>query len=137
MNLEKQDRENKESPIFPKLQSWLTPTLSGFEIFNDATLIIQNWLLSRIFVNILHHPNFIEDYKGPFSFFAKIRNYDFVLSESVEVNKICQEQKTYFYSKIFIFGWYFYLEWFRRIRSNNDGSIKEPTCPENSTQNIN
>ena len=30
--------------IFPK-KVILTPTLSGYETFNDATLIIQNWVV--------------------------------------------------------------------------------------------
>ena len=38
----------------------LTPTLSGFKILNDAKLIIQNRLLSKLFQNIFHQTNFIE-----------------------------------------------------------------------------
>ena len=40
--------------------SMLTPTLSGFEILNDATLIIQNWLLSRLFANIFDQRLIVE-----------------------------------------------------------------------------
>ena len=59
-----------ESLIIADLAMFLTPTVSG--------LIIKNWLLFKLFGNIVHHPNFIEDYKQPFSlFFAKIRYYDF------------------------------------------------------------
>ena len=36
----------------------MTPTLSGSEILNDTILIIQIWLVSRLFANIFHHLNF-------------------------------------------------------------------------------
>ena len=39
----------------------LTPTLSRFVIFDDATLIIQYWLVSRPFAKIFHHLKFVED----------------------------------------------------------------------------
>ena len=32
----------------------LTPTLSGFEILNDSTLIFKNWRSSRLFINIFY-----------------------------------------------------------------------------------
>ena len=35
-----------------------TPTLAGFEILNDATLIIQNWPFSRVFPNIIDYLKF-------------------------------------------------------------------------------
>ena len=41
----------------------LTPALSGFNILNDAKLIIQNRLLSKLFQNIFHQTNFIEEHK--------------------------------------------------------------------------
>ena len=44
---------------------------AGFEILNDATLIIQNWLVSRLFANIFQHPNFIEEDKLPFVIFLE------------------------------------------------------------------
>ena len=34
----------------------LTRRLSGLEILNNATLIIQKWLVSRLFANIFYHP---------------------------------------------------------------------------------
>ena len=34
-------------------------TLSAFEILNDVTLIIQNWLASKIFSNIFYHLDLI------------------------------------------------------------------------------
>ena len=40
-------------------QNFVTPTLSGFEILNDATVIIQDWLVSKCF----YDPNFAQDYK--------------------------------------------------------------------------
>ena len=52
--------ENSRNFEFPRIQSSkifktkLTPTSSGLENFNDATSIIQNWLLSKFFENI--HP---------------------------------------------------------------------------------
>ena len=41
----------------------LTPRLSDFEILNVATLIIQNWPVSRVFQNIFYILNFDEEYK--------------------------------------------------------------------------
>ena len=41
----------------------LTHRLSGFEILNNATLIFQKWLVSRIFANIFHYLNFSEEHK--------------------------------------------------------------------------
>ena len=35
--------------------STLTTTLSGFEISNDPSLKVQNWLVSRLFVTIFHN----------------------------------------------------------------------------------
>ena len=46
----------------PRVDS-LTPTLSGFEILNDANLTIQNWQLTRLFASIFHYPNFSEEHK--------------------------------------------------------------------------
>ena len=40
----------------------LTRRLSGFEILDNATLIFQKWLVSRIFANICHYLNFPEEY---------------------------------------------------------------------------
>ena len=40
----------------------LTPTLSGFENLNHASLI-QNWLLSRLCAYSVHHLNFAEERK--------------------------------------------------------------------------
>ena len=40
----------------------LTRRLSGFEILNNAILIFQKWLVSRIFANICHYLNFSEEY---------------------------------------------------------------------------
>ena len=58
------------------LQS-LTPRLSGFAILKDTTLIIQNWLVSRIFANISQDLNYAEEHIWQFSyFFVKIRYYD-------------------------------------------------------------
>ena len=34
--------------------------MSEFEILNDATLRIQNWLVSRLLENIFHYSNFVE-----------------------------------------------------------------------------
>ena len=41
---------------------FLTRMLSGFEILNNATLILQKWLVSRHFANIFHYLNFSEEY---------------------------------------------------------------------------
>ena len=41
---------------------YLTPTLSGFEILNNATLIFQKWLVTRLFANIFHYFDFSEKY---------------------------------------------------------------------------
>ena len=46
-----QSRAAPESRVGGKL----TPTLSGFQISNKTTCIIQNWLLPNIF----HHYNFM------------------------------------------------------------------------------
>ena len=55
-----------------------TPTLSGFEILNDATLINRNLLVSRLFANIFHRLNFTEEHKRQFFlFFTIIVEYDF------------------------------------------------------------
>ena len=35
-------------------------------ILNDLTLIIQNWQLSRLFANIVHHSHFIEEHQCQF-----------------------------------------------------------------------
>ena len=40
----------------------LTRRLSGFEILNNATLIFQKRLVSRLFANIFHYLNFSEEY---------------------------------------------------------------------------
>ena len=40
----------------------LTRRLSGFEILNNASLIFQKWLVSRIFANICRYLNFPEEY---------------------------------------------------------------------------
>ena len=40
----------------------LTRRLSGFEILNNATLIFQKWLVSRIFGNICHDLKSPEEY---------------------------------------------------------------------------
>ena len=40
----------------------LTRRLSGFEILDNATLILQKWLVSRHFANIFHNLNFSEEY---------------------------------------------------------------------------
>ena len=42
----------------------LTFALSGFIILNDATLIIQNRLVFRLFSNIFHHLNFPEEHES-------------------------------------------------------------------------
>ena len=47
----------------------LTPTLSVFKISEDATLFIQNLLVSRLFINIFPRPNFAEELKWQFSLF--------------------------------------------------------------------
>ena len=49
----------------------LTPTLSELEILKIVTLIIKNWLFSKLFAKILHNLNLTEE------FFARIRNNDF------------------------------------------------------------
>ena len=41
----------------------LTPTLSWFEILNDATVIIQNWMVWRFSANIFHYWNLAEEHK--------------------------------------------------------------------------
>ena len=43
-------------------KKYLTPTLSGFEIFNDATLIIRNWLFFELFVVIFHYQNINDNF---------------------------------------------------------------------------
>ena len=43
------------------LQS-LTRRLSGFEILNNATLIVRKWLVSRLFANIFLYLIFSEEY---------------------------------------------------------------------------
>ena len=52
-------RRLKMSDFFCERQSLnfqnLTPTFSGFEILNDVTQIIQNWLDSRLFANIFYN----------------------------------------------------------------------------------
>ena len=45
----------------------LTRTLSKFEIFNDAILIFENWLVSKLFASIFYHLNFAEENKWKFS----------------------------------------------------------------------
>ena len=45
---------------------WLTPSLSGFKIFNGSTLIIRNWLFSRLFGKIFRLQNIIYEYKRQF-----------------------------------------------------------------------
>ena len=45
----------------------LTLTLAGFKILNDANSVIQNWLVSKLFTNNFHHPNFAEGRKLQFS----------------------------------------------------------------------
>ena len=40
----------------------LTRRLLGFEILNNATLILEKWLVSRHFVNIFHYLDFSEEY---------------------------------------------------------------------------
>ena len=44
----------------------LTPTLSGFDISNDSTLTIENWLVLGRFNNIFYDPNFAEKEKWQF-----------------------------------------------------------------------
>ena len=46
---------------------FLTRRLSGFEILNNPTLILQKWLVSRHFANIFHYLNFSEEYLWQFS----------------------------------------------------------------------
>ena len=41
----------------------LTRRLSGLEILNNATLIIQKWLVSRLLANIFHYLNSFEESK--------------------------------------------------------------------------
>ena len=54
----------------------LTPRLSRLKNFNDATFIIQNWLVSRPVANIFPRHNFTEEHKWQFlKFLAKILNY--------------------------------------------------------------
>ena len=61
---------NRSSPVNndPKIVEnkffdHFTPTLSEFYILNDVTLIIHNWLVSRLFSNISHRLDFAEKYK--------------------------------------------------------------------------
>ena len=55
----------------------LTRRLSGLEILNNATLIIQKWLVSRLFANIFHYLNSAEEFKWQFPyFFVTNRNND-------------------------------------------------------------
>ena len=42
----------------PKLFIFLTPTLSVFQILNDASEKIQNWPVFRLFANLFHYLNF-------------------------------------------------------------------------------
>ena len=41
----------------------LTSRLSGFEVLNDQTVTIQNWLVFKLFANIFYHLNFAEENK--------------------------------------------------------------------------
>ena len=45
------------------MKNELTPRLSGCKILNEATLIIRNWLLSRLIAIIIHNLYFIEEHK--------------------------------------------------------------------------
>ena len=55
------------------------PRGRNVKFHNDATLIVQNWLVSELLANIFRHVNLAEERKLEFlKIFAKIRNYDFV-----------------------------------------------------------
>ena len=69
----------------------LTPTRSAFKIFNDAIIIIQNFVFSRLLVNIFHHVNFIARYQWQFSLvFVKIRDHHFCKKSNFDNEKIDQ-----------------------------------------------
>ena len=52
----------KNTQISFCLKYFPTRRLSGFEILNNATLIFQEWLVTRHFANIFHYLNFSEEY---------------------------------------------------------------------------
>ena len=45
------------------IEKYFNPMLLEFESLNDATLKIEKWLVSKLFANIFHHPNFSDVYK--------------------------------------------------------------------------
>ena len=50
-------------------RSHFNPMLSAFEILNNATIIIQNWLVSRFFASIFQYLNFTEKHEWQFALF--------------------------------------------------------------------
>ena len=57
-----EEKESVIGHIQAEFNFALTRRLSGFEILNNASLIFQNWLVSRHFANIFHYLNFSEEY---------------------------------------------------------------------------